>query len=51
MKLKFIISTLLVVTGTLSFGQSTLTTIDKSYLNQKIKPTEDFFLFANGKWI
>ena len=51
MKLKFIISTLLVITGTLSFGQTTLTTIDKSYLNQKIKPTEDFFLFANGKWI
>ena len=51
MKLKFIISTLLVITGTLSFGQTTLTTIDKSYINQKIKPTEDFFLFANGKWI
>jgi putative endopeptidase len=51
MKLKFIISTLLFVIGTLSFGQSTLTTIDNSYLNQKIKPTEDFFLFANGKWI
>jgi len=51
MKLKFIISALLVVIGTLSFGQSTLTTIDNSYLNQKIKPTEDFFLFANGKWI
>lgn len=51
MKLKFIISILLVITGTLSFGQTTLTTIDKSYINQKIKPTEDFFLFANGKWI
>ena len=51
MKLKFIISTLLVITGTLSFAQTTLTTIDKSYINQKIKPTEDFFLFANGKWI
>jgi len=51
MKLKFIISTLLVITETLSFAQTTLTTIDKSYINQKIKPTEDFFLFANGKWI
>jgi len=51
MKLKFIISILLVITGTLSFGQTTLTTIDKSYINQKIKPTEDFFQFANGKWI
>lgn len=39
------------ITGTLSFGQTTLTTIDKSYINQKIKPTEDFFQFANGKWI
>jgi len=26
-------------------------TIDKSYLDKKVKPTEDFFLFSNGKWI
>jgi putative endopeptidase len=51
MKLKFIISILFLVIGICSFGQTTLTTIDKSYLNQKIKPSEDFFLFANGKWI
>lgn len=51
MKLKFIISTLLLVAGTVSYCQTTLTTIDKSYINQKIKPTQDFFQFANGKWI
>ena len=32
-------------------SQTTLTTFDKSYLNNKIKPTEDFFMYANGKWI
>lgn len=27
------------------------TTIDVSYMNKEVKPTEDFFLFSNGKWI
>jgi putative endopeptidase len=36
--------------STMSQTNKTLT-IDKSYLDKKVKPTEDFFLFSNGKWI
>ena len=32
-------------------AQKPLSTIDKSFLDAKVKPTEDFFLFSNGKWI
>jgi putative endopeptidase len=32
-------------------AQKPLTTIDKAFLDARVKPTEDFFLFSNGKWI
>jgi predicted metalloendopeptidase len=32
-------------------AQKPLSTIDKAFLDSKVKPTEDFFQFSNGKWI
>jgi putative endopeptidase len=32
-------------------AQNNLSTIDKNYFDSKVKPTEDFFQFSNGKWI
>jgi len=51
MKTQLIIATIFLMTGGIIMSQTTLTTFDKSYLNNKIKPTEDFFMYANGKWI
>jgi putative endopeptidase len=34
-----------------TIAQNPLSTIDKQFLDSKVKPTEDFFLFSNGKWI
>ncbi|MEJ6589820.1 MAG: M13 family metallopeptidase [Crocinitomicaceae bacterium] len=34
---------------TYSWGQSA--TVDLSYMNKNIKPTEDFFMFSNGTWV
>jgi predicted metalloendopeptidase len=34
-----------------TIAQKTLSTIDKEFLDAKVKPSEDFFLFSNGKWI
>ena len=51
MKLIIFFCSFLFVAQTTIHGQVTLTSIDKSYLNTKIKPSEDFFMFSNGKWI
>ena len=32
-------------------AQKPLSTIDKAFIDSKVKPTQDFFLFSNGKWI
>lgn len=32
-------------------AQKPLSTIDKKFIDTKVKPSEDFFLFSNGKWI
>ena len=49
MKKIFILSVLFLINSTIA--QKTLSTIDKEFLDAKVKPTEDFFLFSNGKWI
>jgi putative endopeptidase len=49
MKKIFILSVLFLINSTIA--QKTLSTIDKDFLDAKVKPTEDFFLFSNGKWI
>ena len=49
MKKIFILSVLFLINSTIA--QNTLSTIDKEFLDAKVKPTEDFFLFSNGKWI
>jgi putative endopeptidase len=51
MKKQLIIATIFLMTRGIIMSQTTLTTFDKSYLNNKVKPTEDFFMYANGKWI
>jgi putative endopeptidase len=51
MKTQLIIATIFLMTRGIIMSQTTLTTFDKSYINNKIKPTEDFFMYANGKWI
>lgn len=49
MKKIFILSVLFLINSTIA--QKILSTIDKEFLDAKVKPTEDFFLFSNGKWI
>ena len=49
MKKIFILSVLFLINSTIA--QNTLSTIDKEFLDAKVKPTEDFFMFSNGKWI
>jgi predicted metalloendopeptidase len=49
MKKIFILSVLFLINSTIA--QKTLSTIDKEFLDAKVKPSEDFFLFSNGKWI
>jgi putative endopeptidase len=49
MKNIFILSILFLIHTTIA--QKALSTIDKEFLDPKVKPTEDFFLFSNGKWI
>ncbi len=49
MKKILILSVLFLINSTIA--QKTLSTIDKEFLDAKVKPTEDFFLFSNGKWI
>jgi len=51
MKLIIFFCSFLFLAQTTILGQVTLTSIDKSYLNTKVKPSEDFFMFSNGKWI
>jgi putative endopeptidase len=49
MKKILILSVLFLINSTIA--QKTLSTIDKEFLDAKVKPSEDFFLFSNGKWI
>ena len=49
MKKIFILSFACLVNSVIA--QKPLSTIDKAYIDSKVKPTQDFFLFSNGKWI